>query len=79
MKALDGGWFAVYVYREIGNRHHLPHCHVRWSGHESVVALPVLNRMAGAEVPRVLRRALIVRIDKICTVWNEINPEHPIL
>ena len=52
---------------------------MRWSGHESVVALPTLNRITGAEVPRVLRRALIVRIDKICTVWNEINPEHPIL
>ncbi len=79
MKALDGGWFAVYVYREIGNRHHLPHCHVRWSGHESVVILPALNRIAGAELPRVLRRALVVEIDIICNAWNEINPEHPIL
>jgi hypothetical protein len=79
MKALDGGWFAVYVYREIGNRHHLPHCHVRWSGRESVVTMPALNRIAGAELPRVLRRALIVKIDIICAAWNEVNPEHPIL
>jgi hypothetical protein len=55
MKVLQVGKYAVYVYREVGGSHHLPHCHVRWPDGSIVVALPSLDVIAGGHLPREAR------------------------
>lgn len=75
MKALQSGKFTVYVYREIGERHHLPHCHVRWEEYETVITLPTLRHLAGSALPRSARRLLLEHLDEIYRIWVELNQE----
>jgi hypothetical protein len=75
MRAVDGDGFAVYVYREFGERHKLPHCHIRWPDTETVVSLPSLNVIAGPTLERAIKGFLIEHLDEICDAWNSINPE----
>lgn len=78
MKVLDNGKFSVYVYREIGQSHHLPHCHVRWADGATVVTLPLLIRMAGTPLPKSAKQLLLDHLEEICNVWNNINLERAI-
>jgi hypothetical protein len=78
VRVVRRGRFTVYVYAEVGQPHHLPHCHVRWSDGSSQVALPTLTVLVGDELPRPARQLLWDYLEAICAVWNRLNPERSI-
>ncbi len=79
MKVLSYKGIDICVYpAEFAQRHHLPHCHVRWAGREVVVALPTLRLLVGKRLPKGARKLLLTRLDMICEAWNEKNPEYKI-
>lgn len=74
-KVVDGPGFSVYVYREVGQRHHLPHCNVRWTdGSTSQVALPSLQVFVGKALTRRAHRLLVSHIEELVAEWNRLNP-----
>jgi len=73
MRVLSDGRFSVYVYSEIGNKHHLPHCHVRWVDGEAVVALPSLRIIVGSDLPRTAKELIRGNLEEIYAKWLEIN------
>jgi len=73
MKVLLSGKYAVYVYREVGGPHHMPHCHVRWPDGSIVVALPILNEIAGGKLPREAKKLLLDNLEEIWDAWNLLN------
>jgi len=75
VKVVSRAAYDVYVYPEVGNRHHLPHCHVRWSGNDVSVALPTLMEIAGGPLPPAARELLIEYLEVIYAKWAELNPE----
>lgn len=75
MRVLDNGSYIVYVYSEIGQPHHLPHCHVHWAKGDTVVALPTLTVLAGPPLPRDGRRFLLEGVEEICACWDRLNSE----
>jgi hypothetical protein len=78
MKVLDDGRFSISVYREIGQPHHLPHCHVQWADGKTVVALPLLQVIVGDPLPPAARQLLLDELEKVCAAWNKINIERTI-
>lgn len=78
VRVVQRGRFGVYVYAEVGQPHHLPHCHVRWSEGASQVALPTLQLLAGDGLPSQARRLLWDHLEDICAAWNRLNPERNI-
>lgn len=76
MKVLEVGRFSVYVYYEVGQPHHLPHCHVRWEGKDTVIALPSLKVLAGESLPKAGRQLLIANLEEIVEAWGELNEEN---
>ena len=72
------GRFSVYVYDEQGERHHLPHCHVRWSDGEARVALPTLEVLAGGPLPAGARKLVEDYAAAIADAWDRLNPERTI-
>ncbi len=76
MRVATHGNISVYVYSEIGERHKMPHCHVRMTnGEETVVALPTIEIIVGADLSRETMDFLVERLEQICDAWNHINPE----
>ena len=75
MRVFQSGSYLVYVYRELQQPHHLPHCHVYWDGGGTVVALPTLSLLAGPWLPASARRLLSERLDEIWDCWVTLNPE----
>lgn len=73
MRVLQLGKYAIYVYREVGGSHHLPHCHVRWSDGSVVVALPTLEVIAGGQLPREAQKLVANHLDEIWNAWNQLN------
>lgn len=78
MKIVELGRFSIYVYREATERHHLPHCNVRWADGDSQVSLRTLTLLAGDPLPRAARRLLREQIELVRTAWDELNPELPV-
>jgi hypothetical protein len=77
VKVVERGRFKVYIY-ETGGRHHLPHCHVRWSDGDTSIALPGLTVIEGDPLPRVARKLLDEYSDELEDVWNVLNPGSPV-
>ena len=75
MKVAERGGFRVYVYREVGQPHHLPHCNVRWADGDAQVDLPGMRQMIGTSLPRAARRLLEDEREAIIAAWNALNPE----
>lgn len=73
MKVLSHGKFAVYVYEELGHRHKLPHCHVRWDENDTSVAIFTLTKLAGPNLPRQARKLLQANLEAIWQGWEELN------
>lgn len=67
--------FSLHVYRELGQPHHLPHCHVRRSdgSAETVVALPSLAVIVGPVLSRKERRCLEEDQDLLVEAWESHN------
>jgi hypothetical protein len=72
------GRYSVYVYVEQGGRHHLPHCHVRWSDGEAQVELPNLAWLEGDAWPATARRLVEDHVADLVAAWNRLNPERTI-
>ena len=76
MKVVSDGILAIYVYSsEAMQRHHSPHCHIRSTGGEIVVALPTLVIIVGGKLSKRAKSLLTENLDKICDAWNQLNPE----
>jgi len=75
VKVAERGGFRVYVYREVGQPHHLPHCNVRWADGDTQVELPTLREIVGTPLPRAARRLLEDEREAIIAAWNDLNPE----
>jgi hypothetical protein len=73
VKVVERGRFRVYVYEEIDERHHLPHCHVFWADGRSVVRLDRLELLAGRPLPRAARELLQEYQDDLLDAWARIN------
>jgi hypothetical protein len=70
------GRYTVYIYAEDTDRHHLPHCHVRWADGSAVVALTGMLVLAG-NLPRATRTVLREHAAELVTEWNRLNPQRP--
>jgi hypothetical protein len=71
------GRFAVYVYAEGGQPHHLPHCNVRWPGGDAQVSLRDMRVLTGDPLPREAR-VLVTRHRRARrAAWNALNPRRP--
>lgn len=75
MKVAERQGFRVYVYREVGQPHHLPHCNVRWSDGDTQIELPTLRRIIGSPLPKVALELLGDELESIVASWNALNPE----
>ena len=72
---VSDGTFTIYVYGEKGGKHHKPHCHIRWAGHEAVLEIRSLDQIIGDPLPR-NGRALAQRyVEAIADKWEELNDD----
>lgn len=78
VRVAQRGRYSVYVYDEAGERHHLPHCHVRWSDGGTQVSLPSLAILRGDDLPSVAEEMLRDNLEELRRVWNLLNPERQI-
>lgn len=78
VRVVQSGRFSIYVYVERGERHHLPHCHVRWSDGSTAVRLPDLIVLGGDPLPRAAVLLLDEHRTALTNEWNRLNPERPI-
>ncbi len=75
MRIASNGKYSIYVYVEVGQPHHLPHCHVRWVEGETLIELPSLKVLAGMPLPREAKQLVFQNLEEICTQWENLNIE----
>lgn len=63
----------VSIYCELGGRHHLPHCHLRWGDKEAVVSLTTIQVLVGDGLPPRGRAILIENAELLLEKWKELN------
>jgi len=73
---LQFGRYSVYIQSEGTDRHHLPHCHVRWKGGSASVSLATFTVLAGTLPQAVLDEVRQHRM-AIIAEWNRLNPYRP--
>jgi hypothetical protein len=69
------GNFAVYVYDERGQPHHLPHAHIK-QGPRRVASIFLLSLEVydnREPLPRALLKAIHERQEELMRVWLELN------
>lgn len=69
------GNFAVYVYDERGQSHHLPHAHIKQGGRRvaSVFLLSLVVFHNREPLPRDLIEEIHVRQEDLLRLWQELN------
>jgi hypothetical protein len=69
------GNFAVYVYSERGQPHHLPHAHIKQRGRlVATIFLLSLDVYHNREpLPRDLIKEIQVRQEELLRLWVELN------
>ena len=69
------GNFAVYVYDERGQPHHLPHAHIKQRRRRvaSIFLLSLEVYDSREPLPRDLIREINVRQESLLTLWLELN------
>ena len=69
------GNFAVYVYDERGQPHHLPHAHIKQRGRRvaSFFLLSLEVYDSREPLPRDLIREINVRQEDLLRLWLELN------
>ena len=74
-RVVSQGNISIYVYKETGGRHHLPHCHVYWNNREesAQLALPSLRVLAGSNPPAAARELARENLDAIWAAWDALN------
>ena len=65
----------VYMYRELGGKHHLPHVHAKCSGQEVVVALDgtVLEGEISKSKMKLLLAWLEIHHDELQANWDLLS------
>jgi hypothetical protein len=69
------GNFAVYVYDERGQPHHLPHAHIKHRGRRvaSIFLLSLDIYDSLRPLPRDLAKEIQVRQEELLRLWLELN------
>jgi hypothetical protein len=69
------GNFAVYVYDERGQPHHLPHAHIKQRGRRvaSIFLLSLEVYHNREPLPRALIDAIHVQQEDLLRLWQELN------
>lgn len=69
------GNFGVYVYAERGQRHHLPHAHIKQGGRRvaSIFLLSLEVYDYRDPLPRTLIKAIHGRQEDLLSLWQELN------
>jgi len=69
------GNFRVYVYDERGQRHHLPHAHIKQGGRRvaSIFLLSLEVYDNRDPLPRTLIKAIHERQENLLSLWLELN------
>jgi hypothetical protein len=65
--------FVVSIYFERGVKHHLPHCHIEWGDHETVVALPSMRELVGPSLPKPGRKLLAQNVGLLVAKWEQLE------
>ncbi len=71
VRVMSDGKHTVYVYVEVGNKHHLAHCNVRWADGSAQVMLPTLRLLAGTALSPAGKELLYENLELL------INEEPP--
>lgn len=78
MRSAKVGRFLIYVYREQGGQHHLPHCHVYWGENAASVSIGdeifLLDTVARLQERTAIIAAVQAELTKIRQDWNTLNP-----
>ncbi|HZN75640.1 MAG TPA: DUF4160 domain-containing protein [Micromonosporaceae bacterium] len=72
---LRSGNFAVYVYDERGQRHHLPHAHIK-QGQRRVASIFLLSLEVydnREPLPKALLEAIRAAQEDLMRLWRELN------
>jgi hypothetical protein len=69
------GNFAVYVYDERGEPHHLPHAHIKQGGRRvaSIFLLSLVVYHNREPLPKDLIEEIHVRQEDLLRLWQELN------
>jgi len=69
------GNFAVYVYDERGQPHHLPHAHIKQGGRRvaSIFLLSLEVYDNREPLPRDLIKEIYARQEDLLRLWQELN------
>lgn len=63
----------IYMFRELGGRHHLPHIHVQYHGHKAVFNIESSSLLEG-NIPkkqqRLVERWIELRKDQLRLNWS---------
>ncbi|MGI8475815.1 MAG: DUF4160 domain-containing protein [Thermomicrobiales bacterium] len=78
VEVIERGRFRIYVFREVGQPHHWPHCHVLWPGETSSVRLSGLSVLGGESLPRLALALLREHQRELVGAWNRLNPEEAV-
>lgn len=70
VRVIRRGPYRVYVYRETGERHNQPHCHM-----EVVFDIAEFRVLEGDRLPRQARDLLWEFKDALRQAWSELNDE----
>lgn len=77
LRAAQRGRFTVYVFDEVGVRHHEPHSHVRWPNGSMAVRLSDFEGLTRGDLPTEARALLRDHAAAIIAAWNRLNPGRP--
>lgn len=73
MRVFSDAGIVVYVYAEVGGKHHMPHCHVHWKDARTVVAIPSLEVIVGRKLSKRVHITLKDHLEEIAAAWKELN------
>jgi hypothetical protein len=73
VRVVTQGRYRVYVYPEVGGRHHSPRCHVEWADGSCVIDLDTLAVIAG-QATRQARLLVRQHEAQIRAAWDLLNP-----
>jgi hypothetical protein len=75
VRVVQRGRIRIYVYQEVGHRHHLAHCHLYWPGGACVVGLDQFEVLAGVDPPVAAWELLREYLVEVKLAWKQLNPE----
>ncbi|WP_405598596.1 MULTISPECIES: DUF4160 domain-containing protein [unclassified Pseudoalteromonas] len=67
---------VIYMYREIGGKHHYPHIHASHAGRKAVFNIETAELMEGSfskKERKLVEAWLVIRKDKLNQNWSRLN------